>query len=77
MQEKQSKKKKQLNSYIKHSSLVAQMAAIIIAGVFFGDYLDVKNNSENPIYTIVFSLGSIFFGLYYVIKKIIKQNEKK
>ena len=53
------------------------MAAIIIAGIFFGDYLDVKNNSKTPIYTIIFSLASIFFGLYYVMQKIIKQNEKK
>jgi len=77
MREKQSKKKKQLNSYIKYYSLVAQMAVIIISGVFFGDYLDVKNNSETPIYTIFFSLASIFLGLCYVIQKTIKQNEKK
>ena len=36
------KKKKQLNSYIKYSSLTTQMAVIIAAGAFFGDYLDNK-----------------------------------
>ena len=70
-------KKKQLNSYIKYSSLTTQMAVIIAAGAFFGDYLDEKNYSDIPIYTIIFSLLSIFLALYYVLKKIINQNEKK
>ena len=77
MREKKSQKKKQLNSYIKYSSLTIQMTVIIIVGTFFGDYLDVKNHSEIPIYTIIFSLLSIFLALYYVVQKIIKQNEKK
>ena len=77
MQGKKSQKKKQLNSYIKYSSLGIQMAVIIIAGTFFGDFLDIKNRSEAPVYTIIFSLLSIFLALYYVVQKIIKQNEKK
>ena len=77
MQEKQSKKKKQLNSYIKYSSLTTQMAAIIAAGAFFGDYLDKFNYSDSKIYTIIFSLGSVFLALYYVLKKITNQNEKE
>ena len=77
MQEKQSKKKKQLNSYIKYSSLTTQMAVIIAAGSFFGDYLDKSNNSDSKIYTIIFSLGSVFLALYYVFKKITNQNEKE
>jgi len=74
-----SKKSKQskLNPYIKYSSLTTQMAVIIAVGTFFGDYLDKKNTSEIPIYTIVFSLFSIFLALYYVLKKITDQNEKK
>tara|TARA_B110000196_G_C21000653_1_gene592785 strand:+ start:614 stop:847 length:234 start_codon:yes stop_codon:yes gene_type:complete len=74
---KKSKKKKQLNSYTKYSLLATQMAAIIIAGVFFGDYLDEKNQADIPIYTIIFSLGSIFLSLYYVLRNIINKNEKK
>ena len=53
------------------------MAVIIAAGAFFGDYLDEKNHSDIPIYTIIFSLLSIFLALYYVLKKIIQHNEKK
>ncbi len=52
------------------------MAVIIVAGAFFGNYLDGKNDSQKT-YTIIFSLISIFFALYYVFKKIVKQNEKK
>ena len=71
------KKKKQLNSYIKYSSLTTQMAAIIVAGIYFGHYLDKINNPESSIYTIIFSLISIFLALYYVFKKTINHNEKK
>ncbi len=48
------------------------MAVIIIAGTFFGDYLDVKNNTETPVYSIIFSLSSIFLALYCVLKSVIK-----
>jgi len=75
--EKPIKKKKQLNSYIKYSSLTMQMAAIIAAGTFSGDYLDKVAKSDLPIYTIIFSLISIFLSLYYVVKKIMKNNEKQ
>jgi len=70
-------KKKQLNSYIKYTSLTTQMAVIIAAGTFFGDELDKANKSDTPIYTIIFSLISIFLALYYVFKKTINHNEKK
>ena len=70
-------KKKQLNSYIRYSSLTTQMAVIIAAGAFFGNYLDQVNNTNSKTYTITLSLISIFLALYYVIKKIINQNEKK
>ena len=76
MWEKQNKKKKQLNSYIQYSGLTIQMAVIIFAGVFFGNYLDEKTQSEH-VYSITFSLISIFGALYFVFKKIINSNEKK
>jgi len=53
------------------------MAVIIAAGTFFGDYLDKKDTSDIPIYTIILSLLSIFLALYYVLKKVINHNEKK
>jgi len=77
MEEKQSQKKKQLNSYVKYSSLTTQMAIIIIAGVFSGDFLDDYHQTKTPIYTITLSLISIFLALYYILNKIINHNEKK
>ena len=77
MPEKPIKQPKQLNSYIKYSSLSIQMAAIIAAGTFLGDYLDKSIKSSSTMYTIIFSLSSIFLALYYVFKKTINNNEKK
>jgi len=53
------------------------MAVIIVVGTFFGDYLDDSNQSEDPFYTIIFSLSSIILALYYVLRGIIKHNDKK
>ena len=65
----QSKKKKQLNSYIKYSSLGIQMTVIIFVGFFTGEYLDQMSQAKIPKYTIIFSILSIFASLYYIIKK--------
>ena len=70
MRESQGKKKSQLKSYAHYSSLVIQMAIIIVLGSCLGDYLDEKYSSDKPVYTIIFSLGSIFLSLYYVFNKI-------
>ena len=77
MPEKPIKQRKQLNSYVKHTSLSIQMAVIIAAGTFLGDYLDKSTKPTSTIYTIIFSLSSIFLALYYVFKKTINNNDKK
>lgn len=77
MQEKPTKKKKQLNTYIRYSTLSSQMVAIIFVGIFFGDFLDKKYQTQTPVYTLALSLLSIFSALYYVLKKILNQNDKK
>ncbi len=53
------------------------MAAIITAGVFFGDFLDSRVNITIPVCTIMCSLLSIFLSLYYVFKKAVNKSEKK
>ena len=73
MLEKQKNKKKRLNSYIKYSGLTTQMAVIIIVGTYLGSYIDTSFNNKTPIYTIVCSLASIVFALYYVLKGIINK----
>ena len=70
------KKKNQLNSYVKYSSLAIQMAIIIVVGYKVGEYLDSTNNSK-PVFIIIFSLCSVFYSIYYMLKKTIRNNEKK
>ena len=77
MQKNRRKKKKQLNSYIKYSSIGTQMAIIIVVGAFLGDYIDNQQERSTPLYTIIFSLISVFLSLYYAIKEILKYHEKK
>lgn len=55
------------------------MGLTILAGVYFGQWLDEKFNNENKLYTVIFSLVSVFASLYNVIKQIItisKQDEE-
>ena len=77
MQKNKTKKKKQLNSYIKYSSIATQMAIIIIAGTFLGNYLDAQQNSEQKTFTIISSLLSVVLSIYYAIKEVEKHNEDK
>lgn len=77
MQKNKTKKKKQLNSYIKYSSIATQMAIIIIAGTFLGNYLDAQQNSEQKKFTIISSLLSVVLSIYYAIKEVVKHNEDK
>ena len=74
MPEKPTKKKRPLNSYVKYSSLATQMAVIIIAGAFFGEFIDSNTNFNTPIFTVLFSLLSIAASLYYVFNKIKNDN---
>ncbi len=77
MQKNKRKKKKQLNSYIKYSSIGTQMGIIIFVGAFLGDYVDKQQDSPTRLYTTIFSLVSVFLSLYYAIKEILKYHEKK
>jgi len=71
------KRQKQLNIYIKYSSLSFQMALIIALGVFIGDYIDKTSNTSSRIYTITTSLLAFGFSMYYVFKQIKHNNDKE
>ena len=77
MQKNKTKKKKQLNSYIKYSSIATQMAIIIVAGTFLGNYLDAQQNSEQKTFTLISSLSAVVLSIYYAIKEVLKHNEDK
>ena len=74
MPEKPTKKKRQLNTYVKYSSLATQIAVIIIAGAFFGKFIDSNTTLNIPIFTIFFSLFAIVGSLFYVFNKIKNDN---
>lgn len=58
----------------KFSSLAFQMAFIIGGGTFLGDYLDMSQQNEFPLWTLILSLASVGLALYYVLKEIIKRD---
>lgn len=65
--------KKQPNSFIKYTGIAMQMLAVIGVSVWLGNYLDTKNNTLKPYYTLVFSLIGIFASIYLAIKDFIKK----
>jgi membrane protein DedA with SNARE-associated domain len=53
-----------------------QMGVIIFAGVYFGNWLDEKQQNENSLYTIIFSLLAVFIALYNVIQQVKNLNKE-
>ena len=76
MQKNQNKqtenKKPPLYSYAKYSGIAFQMLAIILIGVFGGVKLDEYLNLSFPVFTVILSILSVFFSIYYVIKDLMK-----
>jgi hypothetical protein len=48
------------------------MIAIIGLGVWGGIELDKKRNKDFPLFTVIFSLLSVFLAIYYTIRDLIK-----
>ena len=71
----QANKSKNNNSYIKYSSIAMQMAIIIVGGTFGGKWLDSFIDIKFPVFTLIFSIISVFLAVYYAIKDIIKINK--
>ncbi|WP_324522812.1 MULTISPECIES: AtpZ/AtpI family protein [unclassified Flavobacterium] len=53
-----------------------QMGVIIFAGVYFGNWLDEKQQNKNSLYTIIFSLLAVFIALYNVIQQVKNLNKE-
>jgi len=51
------------------------MGAIIVLGTFGGKWLDTFVDIKFPVFTLTFSVLSVFLAVYYAIKDIIKFNK--
>lgn len=67
------KKKSNLNSYAKYSSIAMQMLVIILLGVFGGYKLDEWLSLSIPVFTVVLSLLSVVIAIYTVTKDLINK----
>ncbi|MFD2542870.1 AtpZ/AtpI family protein [Lacinutrix gracilariae] len=66
------KQKKQLNPYIRFSSIAIQMGLTIYLGSKLGEWVDVKCNNTNQLYYKIITLLSVFIAMYAVIKQVLK-----
>ena len=73
-QNKDKRKQKSVNQYLRFTGIVFQMMAIIGAGTWFGIWLDGQREEEGQLFTIIFSLLSVFAALYLVIKDVMKHS---
>ena len=69
---KQKKPQKQLNSYVRYSSLAFQMLAIILVGVFGGMKLDQIISWDFPVFTVVLSILAVFGSVFFAVKDLLK-----
>ena len=68
----QKKPQKQLNSYVRYSSLAFQMLAIILVGVFGGMKLDQIISWDFPVFTVVLSISAVFGAIFFAVKDLLK-----
>ena len=72
-QKKPNLPKKLPNSYVKYSGMGLKMAAIMGGGTYAGIETDKWLQLKFPVFTLIFSLLSVFLAIYYFIKDFIKK----
>ncbi|MBL7558547.1 AtpZ/AtpI family protein [Olleya sp. YSTF-M6] len=74
------KNKKQLNPFIRFTTMAIQMGVTIWLGSLLGGWLDKKLENNNQLYFKIVTLLAVFLAMYSVIKQVIKitnqQNSK-
>lgn len=65
-------KKKQLNTYARFSGIAIQMGVTIAGGVWTGSWLDQRYEVYPQLFTIIFSLVSVFAALFLVIREVMR-----
>jgi ATP synthase protein I len=67
--------KKQVNSYLRFSTVAFQMGAIIGLMTWLGVWLDSRFNPAGAAFTVVCSLLGVAAGLYLIIKEVINNSK--
>ena len=70
---KSEKKPKKLPDYAKYSGMGLQMLAIMLCGVFGGQYLDKIFTTPFPVFTLVLTLAGVVGAIWYFIKDFLKK----
>ncbi len=70
------KPKKQLNQFIRFTSIGLQMGLTIYLGSKLGEWLDVKFNNQEQLYYKIVSLVAVFFAIASVIIQVLKITNK-
>ena len=66
------KKRQQPNAILRYSGMATQMAAIILAFVFAGRWLDEHFQTEKPMYTAGLTILGVVLSVYYMVKDLTK-----
>ena len=69
--------KKQRNKFLKYTGLAFQLGLTILVFTFLGGWLDDKYQTNDPWFTIAFSLSGVVIGLYLALKPLITESEKE
>jgi len=67
--------KNNVNKWLVLMNIPFQMGLIIFIGVYVGKWLDENQQNDEAVYTIVFSLLSVFIALYNVIQQVKNLNK--
>ena len=66
------KPKKQLNKFIRFTSIGLQMGLTIYLGSKLGEWLDIKFNNQDQLYYKIVSMLAVFIAIGSVIFQVLK-----
>lgn len=70
------KPKRQLNKFVRFTSIGLQMGLTIYLGSKLGEWLDVKFNNQDQLYYKIVSLVAVFVSMASVIFQVLKITNK-
>lgn len=65
-----------IKQYAKYSVIPMQMVVLVVLGLFAGNWLDKKFETEKPYYTIILTFLGILISFYFIYKMITDEKNK-